>query len=287
MAVQTWDEIIRRGNQRAISTGRQGALGTGFTADELGALREAELAVGARNALAVRNQEESERNAAFNRDMATKQMEGQKTSQAYQLGTTLLGTYDKWSPMVKSGVDKVTSLFSTATPVAENVAPMAADVATSSMATVGANTATEAAITTSAMDAGIGAPVGMSTAELAGETAAGTSSGMSTAAGGIAAIAALSIIAADKAGRERGGSVGLTQGTPFSLVTAPQSMLADKVFGDSNYFTKNLNAMQRQERGFYGGLNKLMSGDVEGWARESANALLTPITAIFGLDDIF
>jgi len=159
-----------------------------------------------------------------------------------------------------------------------SVTPAVVDMASGELASIG--------------NSGVGAPVGMSSAELGvgtGEMPAsgGAGSGMGLAGAGIAAGAAASIIAAHQAGNKRGDALGLAQGTPFSLPTAPQAYLADKLLGDSNYFTKNLNAMQRQEKGFYDGLDSLMSGDIGGWASNTANAVLAPITSILGLDDIF
>lgn len=124
--------------------------------------------------------------------------------------------------------------------------------------------------------------------QMAGETAAtGAGQGMGLAAGGIAAGAAAAVKAGHELGTKMGGSEGLSVGTPFSLPTAPQSMLADKALGDSNYITNQMQAMQWQEKSFYDGLDSLLSGNIEGWASETANAVLKPITKILGIDDIF
>jgi hypothetical protein len=136
-----------------------------------------------------------------------------------------------------------------------------------------------------AIDVSTGLGGGMAGVEggLAGETAGGGLSSMGAA--GPAALAAGAVIAGHQAGNKMGGSEGLAVGTPFSLPTAPQSLLADKTLGESNYLTKNLSAMEAQEKGFYDSLDKLFSGDVGGWAKGTANAVVKPITSILGLDD--
>ena len=180
------------------------------------------------------------------------------------------------------GYNAITGATSMPYAEAQAIADAGGTIATGSIAPA----EVDMAATETAMNAGVGAPTGMSGAELGTETGT-ASTGGSMAGAGMAAAAAASVIAGHKAGNERGGALGLTQGTPFSLATAPQSLLADKAFGDSNYFTKNLNAMQRQEKGFYDGLDSLLSGDIGGWASGTANAVLAPITSILGIDDIF
>lgn len=119
----------------------------------------------------------------------------------------------------------------------------------------------------------------------AGTEAAGAGSGMGAVA--IPAAAAVAVKSAHDYGNKVGGAWGTTIGTPFSVATAPQALASDKAFGDSNYLTKNLSAMQWQEKGFYDGLDKLLSGDIGGWAGDTVNAVLKPITSVLGIDDIF
>ena len=207
MAVQTWEEVIRRGSQRAIATGRQGAQGTGYTAEELGALREAELAVGARSALDNRRQEESERNAAFNRDLAERQISGQEKSQMAGLATqgivTALGTYDKWGSILKGAT----------TPAVTNASPAVSTPAitgvsegiglTSSGAAVNTGVITDAAAVTAAETGAVGAPVGMSAAELGVSTvgSGATLTGAASAAAAAAPYAAAGYVAGKTGGK--------------------------------------------------------------------------------------
>jgi hypothetical protein len=102
------------------------------------------------------------------------------------------------------------------------------------------------------------------------------------AGAGMGALAAGSVMLAHEQGKRKGGDEGLTIGTPFSVATAPKAMAADEAFGSSNYITQHWNALQRQEEGFYKGLDALWTGDVRGWASETVNAVLTPVASIFG-----
>lgn len=253
MAVLTWNEILQRDKQ-AQMTGAQG-----LTPEQLGALRSAELTEGAVNARNIFNQNEINRRNAVAEKQASDMLSAQRGAQNFEaivkLGTMAKGYY----PQVRSAVTGAYDYVTGAEKAVESIpgmVNMAEGWSGEGMDSMAGNTA-----------------VGSS------ETSAGSGS-----AAGIAALAQYSIQRADQAGRERGGTEGLVQGTPFSLPNAPATLAAGKVFGDDSYVTKNIDAINRQEQKFYESATQITSGDFKEGGQSLVEAIFKPITAIFGRD---
>ncbi|MBE3116489.1 hypothetical protein IMZ68_04725 [Candidatus Bathyarchaeota archaeon] len=192
--IQTWDQIIKQGSQRAITTGRTGTKGTGLLPDELQALREAELDANAKNALAMRqqalNESYLEKNYALTEKGISGQIAGEKAKLGVQVGTMAL-------PSIVKGISAIPGLFSAGAVTTGMEAASGMTLASGSSALFGAGgTAVTAAATEGALMAGgeIGA---LMAAEVLGADLAGL--------GGLTSFAAME---AGKTGVEAAAKVG-------------------------------------------------------------------------------